>query len=248
MTNRYCMDYWVPGPAQSRLLVDTTRWNEGAWVGMSCTIFHVANILDCCNWDRSFVRTTLDMQLRILTIERRRWLNIALHIFNHHHEARTCTIVRLPILNLHIRALFSIPKSSSFSIPANSPRHLRPPHLQQLLDTDMGIRAVRSRSLPHFLPNPTSTNSHILTFRSHSTVSPEANSSPPYGILNPQTDPTSPDLTCGRNATHAWNALKTATIRAGEKVGFAAGELMLPAVSTMPHPPDLCSILMVKTG
>ncbi|KXX76303.1 Cellulose-growth-specific protein [Madurella mycetomatis] len=49
-------------------------------------------------------------------------------------------------------------------------------------------------------------------------------------LVAPNLDPDSTDLRCGRNASVSWSSVKTATIRAGDSVGFAAGEPMLKVV------------------
>ncbi|RYP22182.1 hypothetical protein DL765_001830 [Monosporascus sp. GIB2] len=43
-------------------------------------------------------------------------------------------------------------------------------------------------------------------------------------ILAPNKEPNSLDLRCGRNASISWSQVKTATVRAGDTVGFGAGE------------------------
>ncbi|KAF2122408.1 glycoside hydrolase [Lophiotrema nucula] len=44
-------------------------------------------------------------------------------------------------------------------------------------------------------------------------------------LVYPNTDPDSNDVRCGRNASTAWSkAIKTAVIKAGDTVGFGAGE------------------------
>ncbi|RYP26757.1 hypothetical protein DL768_011592 [Monosporascus sp. mg162] len=58
-------------------------------------------------------------------------------------------------------------------------------------------------------------------------VSPVQEMDPAYAIVSPNTEPNSPDLRCGRNASVSWSRVKTATVRAGDTVGFAAGEPML---------------------
>ncbi|KAF2117980.1 glycoside hydrolase [Lophiotrema nucula] len=45
-----------------------------------------------------------------------------------------------------------------------------------------------------------------------------------YGILNPNRDPTNLDFRCGPNGTITGNLTKTATVRAGDTVGFRLGE------------------------
>ncbi|GAB1315429.1 hypothetical protein MFIFM68171_05639 [Madurella fahalii] len=58
-------------------------------------------------------------------------------------------------------------------------------------------------------------------------VSPAQGMSDDLAIVAPNTEPYSTDLRCGRNASVSWSPVKTATIRAGDTVGFAAGEPML---------------------
>jgi hypothetical protein len=58
------------------------------------------------------------------------------------------------------------------------------------------------------------------------------------GLVYPQIDPTSIDMRCGRNTSRAHNAIKTATVTAGDTVGFAAGEPILKGdlIPWMYHP------------
>ncbi|KAF2005056.1 lytic polysaccharide monooxygenase [Amniculicola lignicola CBS 123094] len=49
----------------------------------------------------------------------------------------------------------------------------------------------------------------------------------PISLLQPNIEPKSTDIVCGRNATLAWNKPKTASIVAGSRVGFGAGEAKL---------------------
>ncbi|KAK0745010.1 glycoside hydrolase [Apiosordaria backusii] len=58
-------------------------------------------------------------------------------------------------------------------------------------------------------------------------VSPAEGMSQDLALVAPNTNPYSPDLRCGRNASVSWSPVKAATIRAGDTVGFAAGEPML---------------------
>lgn len=51
---------------------------------------------------------------------------------------------------------------------------------------------------------------------------------PDTALVSPNVDPTSTDIRCGRNASVLWSEIKTATVRAGHPIGFAAGEPMLP--------------------
>ena len=55
-------------------------------------------------------------------------------------------------------------------------------------------------------------------------VSPVQGANPTDELVYPNTNPDSLDLRCGRNASTAWSQPKTATVRAGDLVGFAAGE------------------------
>ncbi|KAF2471771.1 uncharacterized protein BDR25DRAFT_367624 [Lindgomyces ingoldianus] len=61
---------------------------------------------------------------------------------------------------------------------------------------------------------------------------------PDIALLAPNTEPTSTDIRCGRNASASWSKPKTATIRAGDTVGFAAGEPRLAGadVARIYHP------------
>ncbi|KAI0376621.1 glycoside hydrolase [Hypomontagnella monticulosa] len=54
-------------------------------------------------------------------------------------------------------------------------------------------------------------------------VSPE-DSDYVYKMVAPMIDPSNIEIRCGRNATPAQSPVKTATIHAGDTVGFAAGE------------------------
>ncbi|KAI9150071.1 hypothetical protein HJFPF1_09825 [Paramyrothecium foliicola] len=64
-------------------------------------------------------------------------------------------------------------------------------------------------------------------------VSPAAGQDESTALVAPNTVIESPDLRCGRNASNAWSQPKTATIRAGDTVGFAAGE---PQLAGLPQP------------
>lgn len=58
-----------------------------------------------------------------------------------------------------------------------------------------------------------------------------------YDYIIPVVDPALPDLRCGRNATTAWFKPKTATIYAGDTVGFAVNTsvgLAIPGAPVMP--------------
>ena len=57
----------------------------------------------------------------------------------------------------------------------------------------------------------------------NSEVSPE-DSDYVYKMVAPMIDPSNIEIRCGRNATPAQSPVKTATIHAGDTVGFAAGE------------------------
>lgn len=41
-----------------------------------------------------------------------------------------------------------------------------------------------------------------------------------YALVYPNTDPDSTDIRCGRNASVAWSKPKTATVKAGDRIGF----------------------------
>ncbi|KAH9893860.1 glycoside hydrolase [Xylariomycetidae sp. FL2044] len=59
-------------------------------------------------------------------------------------------------------------------------------------------------------------------------VSPKEGEDPSLALVYPNTDPDSLDLRCGRNASSVLQSeVKTATVQAGDTVGFAAGEPML---------------------
>ncbi|KAI2629176.1 glycoside hydrolase [Hypomontagnella submonticulosa] len=58
-------------------------------------------------------------------------------------------------------------------------------------------------------------------------VSPE-NTTYIYNMVSPLIDPSSIEIRCGRNASPAQSPVKTATVHAGDTVGFAAGEPKLP--------------------
>lgn len=93
---------------------------------------------------------------------------------------------------------------------------------------DLGICPVRSIT---FRFRPVRLHSFILiaddVFRDYSEVTP-IETSPGLELISPMTDPDSLDIRCGRGATTARNAIKTATVQAGDTIGFAAGEPMLP--------------------
>ncbi|KAH7128146.1 glycoside hydrolase [Dendryphion nanum] len=51
-------------------------------------------------------------------------------------------------------------------------------------------------------------------------VSPKENESPDVALIFPNTNPDSTDIRCGRNATLGWSKPNTATVKAGDKMGF----------------------------
>jgi AA9 family protein len=55
-------------------------------------------------------------------------------------------------------------------------------------------------------------------------VSPKEGAPDELALISPNTDPLSLDLRCGRNATFGWSRPKTATVQAGDTMGFGAGE------------------------
>ncbi|KAF2730068.1 hypothetical protein EJ04DRAFT_580177 [Polyplosphaeria fusca] len=55
-------------------------------------------------------------------------------------------------------------------------------------------------------------------------VSPKENTSAGLALVSPNIDPTSPDIRCGRNATLGWSKPKVAIVKAGDTIGFGAGE------------------------
>ncbi|KAJ4347095.1 uncharacterized protein N0V89_011032 [Didymosphaeria variabile] len=65
-------------------------------------------------------------------------------------------------------------------------------------------------------------------------VSPVA-SNPSSQIYDPNTDPESTDLICGRNASLGWSHPKSATVKAGDQVGFFVG-VGLTSPPSMYHP------------
>lgn len=69
-------------------------------------------------------------------------------------------------------------------------------------------------------------------------ISPKENADASLALPYPNTDPTSLDLRCGRNASLGWSKPKVATVKAGDVVGFGAGEPMLPGLdkARMYHP------------
>jgi hypothetical protein len=60
---------------------------------------------------------------------------------------------------------------------------------------------------------------------------------PPTDLVAPIYKPDSVDMRCGCNATLGWSKPKTATIRAGDTVGFGVGEPQLVC------PPDYTNLL-----
>jgi hypothetical protein len=93
------------------------------------------------------------------------------------------------------------------------------------MDRDLGIRQV---VLLQYDP--------VLTCETdgdfNRQISPLPNSRPDdeTALVSPNIEPQSLDLRCGRNASVAWNKPKTATVRAGDRVGFAAGEPKLTVI------------------
>ena len=87
------------------------------------------------------------------------------------------------------------------------------------------------------VPSPYSSDSlHYTPINavSYSEVSRKVGADDPEAdILYPNTDPDSLDLRCGRNASTSWSAVKTATINAGDRVGFAVGEPFLRVSSNL---------------
>jgi hypothetical protein len=72
-------------------------------------------------------------------------------------------------------------------------------------------------------------------------VAPKANTGDTSNtdpLIYPQTDPTSLDLRCGRNASTPFSTTKTAKVKAGDRIGFHTGEPHLEGVgySSMYHP------------
>ncbi|KAL5381735.1 hypothetical protein DPSP01_006922 [Paraphaeosphaeria sporulosa] len=60
-----------------------------------------------------------------------------------------------------------------------------------------------------------------------------------YDYIQPLIDPASGDLRCGRNASVAWNDVKTAVVRAGDTVGFAVNTTVgLPIAGAPINPWD----------
>jgi hypothetical protein len=53
-------------------------------------------------------------------------------------------------------------------------------------------------------------------------VTPRKDTTPELELVFPNTEPTSTDLRCGRGATTAWSRPKTATVHAGDYIGFGA--------------------------
>ncbi|KAF2749148.1 lytic polysaccharide monooxygenase [Sporormia fimetaria CBS 119925] len=84
------------------------------------------------------------------------------------------------------------------------------------------------------------------TFEYVREVSPAGLMLPPISLLAPNTDPTSRDLRCGRNATLAHPGIKTAAVRAGEKIGFGAGEPSLSDTESTMYHPGFASVWMSK--
>lgn len=86
----------------------------------------------------------------------------------------------------------------------------------------LGIRPVRS--------SPSNPWNRKLKVRSQ--ISPEPSiADPSTAILAPNTRIESPDLRCGRNASMLRYPVKTATVAAGDRVGFLVGEVDVPVRS-----------------
>jgi hypothetical protein len=81
----------------------------------------------------------------------------------------------------------------------------------------MGICSVRAPLAPLF----------EVADNSNREISPYG-SDPDLALVYPNTEPNSVDLRCGRNASISWNRPKTATVHAGDRIGFAVGEPKLP--------------------
>ncbi|KAF3056224.1 extracellular glycosyl hydrolase family 78 protein [Daldinia childiae] len=67
-------------------------------------------------------------------------------------------------------------------------------------------------------------------------ISPVPDTDPDLALVSPNTDPDSLDLRCGRNASLPFSQVKTATVQAGDVIGFGAGEPMGDTKATMYHP------------
>lgn len=159
------------------------------------------------------------------------WLNAALA--NAHCEYR----VPYPALRIHLRGyLPDHPHYVSSTPPSRSQHKPRPtfhPYSQTLLTHPPGVTSnfifdgrltgefeyVRSDPFPR-TPSPPPTN---LAPREISPISSPSTSDPETLFAYPNTDPTSKDLICGRNASTPRAGTKTATVRAGSKVGFFVG-------------------------
>jgi hypothetical protein len=69
-------------------------------------------------------------------------------------------------------------------------------------------------------------------------VSPYVGGSGGLELFYPNVNPDSTDIRCGRNASVSWSSPKTATVRAGDAIGFGVGEPRLEGSETgrMYHP------------
>ncbi|PVI00509.1 lytic polysaccharide monooxygenase [Periconia macrospinosa] len=79
-------------------------------------------------------------------------------------------------------------------------------------------------------------------------ISPYPGDTTKLAMAYPNTDPDSPDLRCGRNATIGWSQPKTATVKAGDTIGFGAAEYELVEVPRMYHPGVASAWLSKVTG
>ncbi|KAF2269512.1 hypothetical protein CC78DRAFT_575077 [Lojkania enalia] len=78
-------------------------------------------------------------------------------------------------------------------------------------------------------------------------VGPKDGASEDVAIVYPNTEPNSLDLRCSRNATLDWSGTKTATIKAGDKVGFAVREPHITGDLTSIYHPDFASAWLSKS-
>ncbi|KAI0397805.1 lytic polysaccharide monooxygenase [Xylariaceae sp. FL0594] len=80
----------------------------------------------------------------------------------------------------------------------------------------------------HFLFGRLILNGHwTKTWEYIREVQPKPDADADLALIYPQTEPQSIDLRCGRNASDFTGTVKTATVLAGDTIGFAAGEPML---------------------
>jgi hypothetical protein len=79
---------------------------------------------------------------------------------------------------------------------------------------------IRWDNISFFLPLSTR-NTHETANRHISPNEPASNPPIDYDYIIPVVDPSLLDLRCGRNASKVWSPPKTATIKAGDTVGFA---------------------------